>query len=73
MSLHDRIAAAIGWPVSEVRRFSLLSLRDIVRPVSAKLAHECTLAAGAAPVFSRAEERILDRGGVTDPSSHEIF
>lgn len=43
MSLHERIAAALGWTVEQTQGFSLLALRDLVRPVSAKLAHEITL------------------------------
>lgn len=39
-ALHARIAAALGWTDVEVRSFSLLTLRDIVRPTSQKLAHE---------------------------------
>jgi len=42
MSLHERIAAALGWTVAEVRSFGLPSLRDMVRPVDAKLAYEIT-------------------------------
>ena len=39
-ALHARIATALGWTEVEVRSFSLLALRDIVRPTSQKLAHE---------------------------------
>jgi hypothetical protein len=42
--LHDRIAKALGWSVSDTRSFSLAALRDLVRPVSAKLAHDITTA-----------------------------
>jgi len=42
--LHDRIAKALGWSVSDTRSFSLATLRDLVRPVSAKLAHDITTA-----------------------------
>jgi hypothetical protein len=41
--LEDRIAEALGWTVPEVRSLSLPSLREIVRPVNAKLAHELTM------------------------------
>lgn len=40
--LHERIATALGWTVDDVRSMSLQTLRDVVRPVSAKLAHEIT-------------------------------
>jgi hypothetical protein len=43
-SLHERIARALGWTVEETQGFSLLSLRDLVGPISPKLAHEITLA-----------------------------
>lgn len=43
-SLHARVAHALGWTEVEATRFSLPTLRDLVRPVSAKLAHEITLA-----------------------------
>jgi hypothetical protein len=44
MNLHERVAEALGWTVSEVQSLSLSSLREMVRPVSPKLAHELTLA-----------------------------
>ena len=44
MNLHERIAAALGWSVSDVKSFSLITLRDLVRPVSPKLAHEISVA-----------------------------
>lgn len=44
--LHARVAAALGWTVEETRSFSLWALRDVVRPVSPKLAHEITCKIG---------------------------
>lgn len=41
-ALHERIAQALGWPLRDVQSFSLHALRDLVRPVSPKLAHEIT-------------------------------
>ncbi len=41
--LHERIAEALGWTVEQVRSLSLPSLRELVRPVSMKLAYEITL------------------------------
>jgi hypothetical protein len=38
--LKQRIALVLSWPIEDVNAFSLSSLRDIVRPHSAKLAHE---------------------------------
>lgn len=38
--LHDRIAKALGWPLSDVRSMSLHSLRDLVRPVDPALASD---------------------------------
>lgn len=40
MDLHTRIAEALGWTREETRSFSMQALRDLVRPVSSKLAHE---------------------------------
>ena len=39
-TLHTRIAEALGWTEAEVKSVSFQSLRDIVRPVSRKLADE---------------------------------
>lgn len=41
-TLHERIAAALGWTVAETQGFSLPTLRDLVRPVSSALAGEIT-------------------------------
>lgn len=43
-SLHERVANALGWTLAEAQSFSLQSLREVVRPVSAKLAHELNVA-----------------------------
>lgn len=40
--LRARVAAVLGWTVEETQGFSLLSLRDLVRPLSPKLAYELT-------------------------------
>ena len=40
MTLHERIAQALGWTLADAQSFSLLALRDLVRPVDAKLAYE---------------------------------
>lgn len=39
-SLHERVANALGWTVKDVQSFSFQALREVVRPVSDKLAHE---------------------------------
>jgi hypothetical protein len=39
-TLHTRIAEALGWTEAEVKSVSFQSLRDIVRPISQKLANE---------------------------------
>lgn len=39
-TLHERIAQVLNWSVVDVRSFSLISLRDLVRPLNAKLASE---------------------------------
>jgi hypothetical protein len=43
-TLHERIVAVLGWTVEEVQSFSLPALRELVRPVSPKLAHDITVA-----------------------------
>lgn len=43
MSLHERIALALEWPVENTRCFSLAALRDLVRPVDPQLANEISL------------------------------
>lgn len=40
MTLHERIATVLGWTVGETQTFSLLILRELVRPLDAKLAAE---------------------------------
>ena len=39
-SLHERAAAALGWPVADTQSMSLQSLREVVRPVNPALAAE---------------------------------
>lgn len=53
MTLHERIAKALGWTVEQAQSFSLPALRDLVRPVSPKLAHEITLAINLGTVVLR--------------------
>lgn len=38
--MHERIAKALGWTEEQVKGFSLQSLRELVRPISPKLAAE---------------------------------
>jgi hypothetical protein len=49
--LHERIAKALGWTLEEVRSFSLPTLREVVRPISLKLAYEVTLQIQAGSIF----------------------
>jgi hypothetical protein len=42
-TIHTRVAAALNWSEADARSFSLPALREMVRPVSAKLAHEIEL------------------------------
>lgn len=35
--LHARIAKALGWTIEETHGYPLLSLRELVRPIDAKL------------------------------------
>jgi len=40
--LHPRIAQALGWPLSDTLTMSLLTLRELVRPVDRDLAADIT-------------------------------
>ena len=42
MPLHDRIAKALNWPVTDVQTLSFQSLRELVKSTHPKLAHEIT-------------------------------
>jgi len=42
MTLHERIAAALGWKLEDAQSYSLQTLRELVRPVAPKLAREIT-------------------------------
>ena len=44
MTLHEQIALSLNWTVKETQSFSLAALRELVRPLSPKLAHKITLA-----------------------------
>jgi len=59
MTLHERIAEKLGWSVAETKSMSLQTLRELVRPVSAKLAHEITysIRTGAVVVHSPRRRR----------------
>jgi hypothetical protein len=39
----ERVSKALNWPIEDVRSMSTASLREVVRPVSPKLAHELSL------------------------------
>lgn len=41
--MHDRIAKALDWTEAEVKSFSWMTLRELVRTVDKKLAHEMTV------------------------------
>jgi DNA-binding cell septation regulator SpoVG len=43
-NLHARIAQALNWKEEETKQFSMQSLRDLVRPISPKLAQEISQA-----------------------------
>jgi hypothetical protein len=51
MDLHKRIAAALRWTERDAQSFSLLTLRDLVRPVSPKLADEIAEVVRSGQVF----------------------
>jgi len=39
-NLHERIAEALKWTLADTQSMSLATLREVVRPVSPKLASE---------------------------------
>jgi hypothetical protein len=43
-TLHHRIARALGWTLADVQSFSLPTLREMLRTVNPKLAHDVTSA-----------------------------
>lgn len=51
--LHERIAKRLGWTKKETESLSLQALRDLVRPVDAKLAHEITRAIESGDYLTR--------------------
>jgi hypothetical protein len=57
--LHQRIAEKLGWTLAQTQSFSLHTLRDIVRPISSKLAHEIDIQiqSGSVLVGSRRSRR----------------
>jgi hypothetical protein len=40
VTIHARIAQALGWTEDEVKRFSFAALRELLRPAHPKLVHE---------------------------------
>lgn len=56
MTLKSRIAAALSWSERDVNSFSLAMLREIVRPVSPKLAAECSESIRTGTVLLSKEE-----------------
>lgn len=50
--IRKRVAEKLGWTIGEVNTLSLPALREMVRPVSPKLAYEITLAMSS-PVYFR--------------------
>ena len=45
-TLHERIAAVLGWEVQDAQCFSLPTLRELVRPLRPSLAREITIRMG---------------------------
>lgn len=46
-TLHERAAAALGWPVQDTQSMSLASLRELVRPVNPGLASDISAVIGS--------------------------
>lgn len=53
ITLHDRIARALQWPVERTYQMSLPALRELVRPVSQQLADEITALIAKGSFISR--------------------
>lgn len=47
--LHERIAEALGWSLAAVQSLSFQAVRELVRPVSPKLAHKLSMAISRFP------------------------
>ena len=56
-TLHERVADALGWRVEDAQSFSLLSLRELVRPVSPKLAYLLTQEIDRGVLLTPAEKK----------------
>lgn len=59
MTLHERIAEALGWSVEETRSYSLQALRELVWLPSPKLAYEITHQIALGSVLTERRERRL--------------
>ncbi len=71
MTLHERLAVALGWTVVQTQSFSLAALREMVRPVSPKLAHEVTIAMKGLCLTTREESIQETSEGVTTGRSQK--
>lgn len=54
MTLHARIAEALGWTVRDARSLSLQSLRELVRPTHPNLAEQISCEIRSGRVVRRA-------------------
>jgi hypothetical protein len=57
MSLQERIAAALGWPLRDVQSMSLQSVRDLVRSVDPGLAMEISETIDSGAYITRGGKR----------------
>lgn len=71
MNLHECIAKTLGWTVAETQSFSLPALRDLVRPVDSKLAHEITQVMQGGYRANPAERRVFTY--TTAPTDYDWF
>lgn len=53
MTLHERIATALGWSLQDAHSFSLQALREML-PIDSKLRREVTRAIETGSYISRA-------------------
>jgi len=73
-TLHERIAQALGWTLESTQSFSMPALRELVRPVSPKLAAAITeRMTDCCPPDAPDAEDLSDTDGETDADGPTAF
>lgn len=76
MTLHERIAQALGWPLRDVQSMSLQALRELLRPGHPKLVHEIDLQVQSHSVIRgkrRDPRRARSRARRSDPRPEHVI